>query len=53
MVDVAPQMHHDMLASVYTRSDQFDLVHAENIVLQQRDVEPIFHRDRFAQVRIA
>ena len=28
MVDVAPRMHLDMLASVYERSDQFDLVHA-------------------------
>jgi len=28
MVDVAPQMHRDMLASVYEHSDQFDLVHA-------------------------
>ena len=28
MVDVAPRMHLDMLASVYERSDRFDLVHA-------------------------
>jgi glycosyltransferase involved in cell wall biosynthesis len=28
MVGVAPKMHLDMLASVYERSDEFDLVHA-------------------------